>query len=185
MAGFGEPVSLTSADGITWTTGDVGKLASFASVAWTGKQWVAVDDGGIKTSTDSSSWTPKNTGTGRRLLSVTWTGSLLVAVGNDGIILTSPEDMGSGIAAPHSPSQGGLALRFAPTLLSVTLPPGLGNRGMRAAVYSIAGNKLVEAETSGINGEMRLPIGGLARGRYVLEVRGLGAEFARPFAIVR
>ncbi|MEO7426128.1 MAG: hypothetical protein ABI036_13150 [Fibrobacteria bacterium] len=81
---------LTSPDGIAWTSLSSGTSNSLLSVAWTGKQIVAVGDSGtILTSPDGTNWNLISSNTQVSLRSITWTGTQLVTVGDMGTILTS------------------------------------------------------------------------------------------------
>ena len=85
---------LTSSDGRTWTTQNVGTSPLY-NVAWSGSQFVAVGARGtILTSSDGRTWTPQTSGISAPLQGVVWSGSQFVAVGTamDGnTILTSPD----------------------------------------------------------------------------------------------
>jgi hypothetical protein len=82
---------LTSSDGHTWTTQNVGTTNTLSGVARSDSQFVVVgDQGTILTSPDGHTWTTQNAGTSNNLIRVAWSGSQFVVVGDHGTILTSP-----------------------------------------------------------------------------------------------
>jgi hypothetical protein len=101
---------LTSPDGVTWTSRDVGKAggrgttglpsgAGFSSVIWADSQFVLIPDYDtpILTSRDGITWAPRVRYNDFSIDAVVWTGTTVVAVGYDfyGGGSSSPYDMPS------------------------------------------------------------------------------------------
>lgn len=119
-----------------------------------------------------SAWTSGNpVPTASILFSIAWTGTLHVAVGDSGALLTSPEDPAS--ISPRMRIRSGLSLRLTASDLFITPPSSLHGQKTRAAIYTQAGGKSVDVWT-GTDREFKIPLGGLAHGQYVFELRGLG-----------
>lgn len=90
----GEHLVIGSADhGVTWD--DRGSFPSGASIrqlAWTGKYFVAVGDGGrVYTSQDGFEWMAENSGVTADLLDVVANGPGVVVTGKSGTLLVSPK----------------------------------------------------------------------------------------------
>jgi len=94
--GFGPGVTVTSADGITWTpvtwtAGNPAPTAVLRGVSYLNGQFVAVGfNGQVRTSADGVNWTPRVAQTSAALKKVTWANDAYVVVGHGGLILTSP-----------------------------------------------------------------------------------------------
>jgi hypothetical protein len=176
----------TSTDGINWAASGAGwtNLPDYPiNVTWTGMQLVAVGNvGNVMTSLDGVLWKEQNTPYGISLRSVVSSGNLIVAVGDKGKILTSPE-----IPVPVSPglrNQRGISLRFTSSDLSITPPNSMHGLETRAAVYTLTGGKSAEIP-AGPDREIRMPIGNLAPGKYLFELKGPGMRITEPFQIAR
>ena len=86
------PVTPSSVLGVNWTPQTSATLNTISSVAWTGKQLVAVGDAGvIQTSPDGITWTQRKSPKANHLGSVIWSNNQMVAVGDGGTVLTSPD----------------------------------------------------------------------------------------------
>lgn len=86
--------SMSSSDGITWSTGDL-PAYEWTSVTYGAGTFVAVSSGGqVATSSDGATWTPQTTGVvANAWTSVTYGGGLFVAVSSSGTgnrVMTSP-----------------------------------------------------------------------------------------------
>jgi hypothetical protein len=173
----------TSPDGVTWTRRYPGTAKSLFSVTWTGNQIVAVGDPyTVLTSPDGIAWTLRNSGVGAYLFSVIWAGGQLVAVGNFGGILTAPEDPSSILS--RSERRRVYSLRQSPSYLFVTPPYAWKSRKTHAAVFGATGSKVAETWSAN-NREIEIPIGNLARGRYLFEAQSEGLRIAEPFEVTR
>jgi hypothetical protein len=79
-----------NATSMRWHAQNAGTVQSFAGVAWSGSQFVAVGySGAILTSPDGRTWITQHAATAQGLLGIAWSGSQFVAVGGAGTILTS------------------------------------------------------------------------------------------------
>jgi hypothetical protein len=78
----------------------------------------------------------------------------------------------------------GLVLRFeGGRLLVLAARPGSAGAG-RAAVYTVAGDRLIRSGRAGAGDkEIAIPLHGLASGHYVLEVAGAGRRWTRSFRL--
>jgi hypothetical protein len=97
-----EGIILTSSDGISWNSQNLGSTKFIFDVEWNGSMWVAVGADGaggsgacgeVYTSTDGVTWAVQNLGCPELLRGVGWNGSLWVAVGIYGIIFTSTDGL--------------------------------------------------------------------------------------------
>ena len=116
------------------------------------------------------------------LLSVTSTGSQWVAVGGGGTILTAPDEANIGIISPGF-RRAGISLRRTSSRLIAALPTS-GGRSLRAGVYSTAGDRMREGDAAGANGEIAVPLDGMAQGNYWLEITGSGGKWIEAFSIL-
>jgi hypothetical protein len=180
---------LTSPDGMTWTPHSLGRQIILNSVTWavpsTGSgtgQLVAVG-ASIQTSPDGEIWTSRTSGTTNFLRSVTWTGTQFVAVGQGGVILTSPQDPVMINPCLHAKNE--LTLRACSGGLSIGLPSSFAGSDVRAAIYTVAGNKVMEVRTPDLNGEVQVPIDALTRGTYLLEATNSKVRITQLFSLMR
>jgi photosystem II stability/assembly factor-like uncharacterized protein len=81
-----------SSDGAVWKTYFPNSgINDLQSIAWTGKQFIAVGAGGIMTSEDGISWRDRFLDPGKYLNSVAWTGKQNVVVGDYGVVFISED----------------------------------------------------------------------------------------------
>ncbi len=166
------------------------------SVTWTnpydgtpGDGWmVAVGvNGYVQMSSNGDAWTLDSTGSGVMLNSVVWTdfssgstNGMLVAVGDNGTILTAQQPAAS-ITPLRRPNA--FHLQFTASRLFGALPNPLSGQAT-AAIYTVSGNKLVEAR-AGSNGGFSLPLNSIGNGSYLLEVKSPAGRTAQPFNLAR
>lgn len=191
VAAGGYGAILTSEDGLEWisrTPKD--NLVLLLSVISTGRQVVAVGSkstGGfvafhhamIMTSPDGVAWT-QSVLPHWPLQSVIWTGTQVVAVGWRDLVLTSPDGNSDAILR-RSKESGRISLRLTGSHLHASLPPSLRHPATRARVFCLTGRKLIEVPAGGSGTDIALPIGGLSRGAYLLDVRGPGGTQRAAF----
>jgi hypothetical protein len=89
-----------STDGLAFNSVHAGSFATLRAVAWSGRYFVAVGDGGaVSTAPDDAAhlttngtpWTPRTSGTTSTLRGIAWSGTRFVAVGDAGtIVITTP-----------------------------------------------------------------------------------------------
>jgi hypothetical protein len=173
----------TSSDGVSWTKRDLSGVDKIKSMAWTGSQIVAVGGGGLiwKSNDGGANWIQEESGTTRSLNSVVWTGEKLVATGDSGTVLIGGEGSGQ-ITRIASPT---LSMRQTSNHVFAALPHSISGVGLRAAVYSNAGEKMVDVRVDELADEVAIPLGGMARGVYLLELRGKGVRMTQAFSISR
>lgn len=99
--------SLTSDDGLSWTTHSTLPTGlSFSDFSWDGSQFVAVgstgSNGFVSTSPDGATWTPRYTVNNKPLHALHWNGTQHVAAGVDAAILSG--DWVSSIQVQNAPS---------------------------------------------------------------------------------
>ncbi len=79
----------------------------------------------------------------------------------------------------------GITLRLSPSQLIAHLPETMLGPGIKAAIYTLSGNKLVERNATNPGGVISVPINRLGNGGYFFEVSGAGKRFTAPFRISR
>jgi hypothetical protein len=91
-------------------------------------------------------------------------------VGDIGSILTTPD---------------GISLRISESSILATLPATLYGQKTRATIYGIKGNKLLEVAKTESQGQIKVPISGIPKGRYLLEIRSPNQGITKPFTIIQ
>jgi hypothetical protein len=181
-------VFASSTDGLVWGRIPVDTGLYQYDVAWTGKRFVAVGQVGqeskMRLSEDGAVWTevalPDPTAI---YTALEWTGSRLIMAGSkaDTIrILTSDEDA-VGMRPRPSPGNG-----FAYAVEGGWLVARLtGNdRLVRACLRNTSGLMLRSVD-SDARGALRMPLPGVARGVYVLELEGMKGRRSAPILLTR
>ncbi|MEO7959117.1 MAG: T9SS type A sorting domain-containing protein, partial [Fibrobacteria bacterium] len=135
----------------------------------------------ILTSPDGITWTARASGTATVLFSVISTGTQLVAVGSCGTILTSPLDA-TGIVTPRFGSHD-ITFHLKGSRLVAALPQASSGQGIRASIYTLTGNKVVEVNANNNGGGISIPIDGLGSGTYFCELKGAGLKIRERFRV--
>ncbi len=175
---------LTSPDGITWTQRDSIFTAGggdYCGVTWTGNELVAVGpNSSVLTSPDGVAW-KASTASGVNAQSVIWTGNQFVAVGEGGAYSAPPT---STSIAPYSSSKEEGIFRLTAMELSIVFPNTmLGQK--HVALYTVKGDRILDANVSGMNNDISLPISPLAQGHYFLELDNSRNRVMKPLYITR
>jgi len=193
----GGGIILTSSDGTTWTIRSSGVQSDLNSVTWTGSQLVAISSGGtVVTSSDGVTWESFSSyglSNGQPLYpeSITWTGSKLFTVGNQISTGTGyPQNLGNLLTSSQTPSglvpninpQSFLSLKLSSSQLFATLPNSFSGSSSEAAIFSVSGNRLIEAPLGSKN-SFSLPTRDLCQGSYILEVKSPSNRIVQPFSI--
>lgn len=175
----------SSTDGISWTNLKVPTGVDVRDLAWTGKRFVAVTlGGGILISPDGVAWDGVAVqDTTARFEEVFWTGSRLLLGGsrNRERFLATLEEEAIGIR-PSLRAAGGLAWAAEGGWLTASLPPS--DRLVRACLRNTAGMELRSAGPDA-KGGLRMPLAGLGRGAYVLELEGVKERRSAPVLLAR
>ena len=83
---------------------------------------------------------------------------------------------------PTLPMQNNLSLRLTSSQLFADLPNSLRSIGTRAAIYTLAGKRLVEFDNIGANGKVAIPTSGLAHGKYLFEAANRDVKSVQMFS---
>jgi hypothetical protein len=174
-----------SPDGIAWTRADIDTTAKLLSLVWTGAQLAAVGQlGAVYTSTDGDTWALRERLASGDLHAVAWSGSQFVAVGDLGAILSSHDDAVNGISAPFRRGSG-KSLRVASAKVYFTVPATVPKKDLRAAVYSMQGERMIERRDGFPGNEYSVPADRLRTGIYFMELSAPGYRTVEPFGVLR
>jgi hypothetical protein len=201
VAGKEGNVSGASTDGETWKShriDPVDGILQFQSIAWSGRQFVAVGIGNnglifswgaIYTSTDGLIWANWNYGNPNYLNCVIWANNQFVAVGDNGAIYTSPEEL---IAVrpevspkvPLTVTSLRVSAKTTGSNLMVNFSGFLKGKTARLQLVSISGRCLVTQHVA-TTGTIALPIGNLSAGMYFIRAESDGVDAVCPVIISR
>jgi hypothetical protein len=120
-------------------------------------------------------WVGSESGTTKALNGIAAMSNRFVAVGDSGLILRSSSfsQLATSVTPSGSAGKGNLAVRVRGTALGISVPVEFYNRRFRISLYEYSGKKILETNVVAV-GEISVPIAGLARGSYRIQVAGVG-----------
>lgn len=186
---FGRGVMATSQDGLAWTDIPIGQMNVY-DLVWTGSKFIASGDelisGRTMVSADGVKWRDVPQPDGKAYFySLTWTGSKLIMAGMKlpgptRFIVTADEADISVHTLPRN--REAIAWEARAGLLTARLPGG--DRLVRACLRNTAGMELRSAGPDA-RGALQMPLRGIARGVYVLELEGMKGMRSAPVLLAR